>query len=74
LGIDFNKEKITYKGEFVILLTLEKGLKVGDYSKVAKLCREYLDGKGGVKLLSKIFSEILEEDSKKIYQELTRKD
>lgn len=74
LGKDFSNEKITYKGEFVILVTLEKGTKVGDYSKVSKLCREYLDGKGGVKLLSKIFSEILGEDSKKIYQELTHKD
>lgn len=74
LGKDFGKQKITYKGEFVILLTLENGGKVGDYSKVAGLCKEYLEGKGGIKLLSKIFSEILGEDSKKIYQELTRKD
>jgi len=74
LGSNFDQEKVMYKGEFVILLNIEKNTKVGDYSKVSKLCREYLDGKGGNKLLSKIFSEILEEDSKKIYQLLTHID
>jgi hypothetical protein len=59
---------------FVILVNLDKGQKSGDFSKVSSLCREYVDGKGGIKLLSKIFSEILNEDAKKIYQSLTRKD
>lgn len=74
LGSNFAKEEITYKGEFVILLNIEKNVKVGDYSKVSELCKEYLEGKGGNKLLSKIFSQILEEDSKKIYQVLTHRD
>jgi 16S rRNA (cytidine1402-2'-O)-methyltransferase len=74
VGKDFKSEDVVYKGEFVILINLDKGQKSGDFSKVSSLCREYMEGKGGIKLLSKIFSEILNEDAKKIYQSLTRKD
>ncbi len=74
LGKDFPNEEIIYKGEFVILVNIEKIKPLENSSKVVGLCREYLEGKGGVKLLSKIFSQILDEDSKKIYQTLTHQD
>jgi 16S rRNA (cytidine1402-2'-O)-methyltransferase len=73
-GSEFGQNKIIYKGEFVFLVNIEKASTGKDLSKVSVLCRDYLEGKGGVKLLSKIFAEILDEDSKKIYQSLTHKD
>ena len=69
-GEDFKKDDIRAQGEFVIVCHL-KGTKSLDESKLKKLAKDYLD-KGGKKALAKVLAEILDEDVKKIYSNMTR--
>lgn len=61
------------KGEFVVLFHVEK-LKQNAFSnsEVQELVNDYLHGKPGTKKLAKIFSKILNIDTKTIYDQLNQ--
>ncbi|MDO9184168.1 MAG: 16S rRNA (cytidine(1402)-2'-O)-methyltransferase [Bacteriovorax sp.] len=69
------REQIVDKGEFVALFHVEN-LKHSPVinSEITELVRDYLDVKGGTKKLAKIFAKLLGEDTKKIYDQLSRSD
>jgi len=69
-GKDYNREEIRAQGEFVVVFHL-KGTKSLDEIKLKKLAQDYLE-KGGKKLLAKLLAEVLGEDVKKIYTDLTQ--
>ena len=74
LAKDFNEENegIITKGEFVLLFHVPKeneGLG-GNTAKVQKMVYEYLEGKRTTKHLAKIFSEVLNEETKEVYNRL----
>lgn len=63
------------KGEFVVLFHIEnqKNSPMNN-AEVVELVRDYLEGKPGTKKLAKIFSKILNVDTKTIYDQLSRSD
>ncbi|RLA64937.1 MAG: 16S rRNA (cytidine(1402)-2'-O)-methyltransferase [Epsilonproteobacteria bacterium] len=69
-GENFEKEQIRAQGEFVIVLYLKKTKSIGPI-KLKKLAQDYMQ-KGGKKALAKVLAEILGEDAKKIYADMTR--
>jgi 16S rRNA (cytidine1402-2'-O)-methyltransferase len=63
------------KGEFVVLFHVENKRHLPMMnSDVALLVKDYLEGKPGTKKLAKIFSKILGEETKTIYDQLTSSD
>ena len=63
------------KGEFVVLFHTENHVNAPmNNSEVANLVNEYLEGNAGTKKLAKIFSKILNTDTKKIYDQLIKSD
>lgn len=61
------------KGEFVALFHVESSKNSPmNNAEVVELVKEYLEGKGGTKKLAKIFSKILNSDTKTIYDQLSR--
>ena len=64
------KELILDKGEFVILFHNEFAEEKSSNNEVKELVNDFLDNGGGTKKLAKIFSKILGEDSKLIYNKL----
>lgn len=62
------------KGEFVVLFHVENQNTPMNNSEVIELVKEYLEGKPGTKKLAKIFSKILNVDTKTIYDQLSRSD
>ncbi len=67
-------EKIVMdKGEFVVLFHVEnKKHSPMNNSEVVELVKEYLGGKPGTKKLAKIFSKILNSDTKTVYDQLLK--
>ena len=63
-------ELIVDKGEFVILFHAEGGQDHLVDTDVKELVNDFLDNGGGTKKLAKIFSKLLGEDSKLIYNKL----
>lgn len=64
------KELVLDKGEFVLLFHIETREEQIANNEVKELVNDYLENGGGTKKLSKIFSKILGEDSKLIYNKL----
>lgn len=64
------KELVLDKGEFVILFHNESVEEKLSNNEVKELVNDFLDNGGGTKKLAKIFSKILGEDSKLIYNKL----
>ena len=72
-NLNIIKELIVDKGEFVALFHVEN-LKHSamNNGEIVDLVNDYLKGKGGTKKLAKIFAKILGNDSKNIYDQLSR--
>lgn len=71
---EYSSQEITCKGEFVVLFHIGSGGPAGGQSrKAVEMIEKYISEGGGVKDLSKIFSEITGERSKEIYQKLLSK-
>lgn len=68
---DFKPDSIIYKGEFVILVYCDDA-PLGLNSKAKDLAQEVLDKGAKPKLVAKLLAEILDKNSKEIYQELGR--
>ncbi len=69
---EFDKSQITYKGEFVFLVNVDKQSSAGQVTgKLTELVEQYLNGKRSTKMLAKIFAEITNENSKEIYSRLS---
>lgn len=64
------KELVLDKGEFVILFHNETAEEKVSNIEVKELVNDFLENGGGTKKLAKIFSKILGEDSKLIYNKL----
>ncbi len=64
------KELVLDKGEFVILFHNDSALETISNIEVKELVNDFLNNGGGTKKLAKIFSKILGEDSKLIYNKL----
>jgi 16S rRNA (cytidine1402-2'-O)-methyltransferase len=64
------RELVLDKGEFVILFHIENAIENVMSSDVKELVQDYLNNGGGTKKLAKIFSKILDEDTKLIYNKL----
>lgn len=61
------------KGEFVVLFHSEGQVsKSAGMEKVSELMKDYLDNGGSPKKLAKIFSSVLELETKAVYDQLTR--
>lgn len=68
-------EIIIEKGEFVVLFHVPNSSQSPvKNAELEILVKDYLEGKGGTKKLAKIFSKILGEDTKAIYDQLVRSD
>lgn len=69
------KDELVVKGEFVLVLALPEGEKKSSFEneKVSKLASDVLT-KSTPKAVSKLLSEILGQDAKEIYKNLTRRD
>lgn len=67
------KSKVLDKGEFVVLFHSEekKGNSL-EFEKISELMRDYLDNGGSPKKLAKIFSTVLNLETKAVYDQLTR--
>lgn len=66
------KEIVIEKGEFVVLFHNEAESAGADQEEVAGLVRDYLDNGGSTKKLAKVFSKILNSDTKSVYDQLSR--
>jgi 16S rRNA (cytidine1402-2'-O)-methyltransferase len=64
------KELVLDKGEFVLLFHNDSAEEQKSNNDVKELVNDYLENGGGTKKLSKIFSKLLGEDSKLIYNKL----
>jgi 16S rRNA (cytidine1402-2'-O)-methyltransferase len=61
------------KGEFVVLFHTERQVsKSAGMEKVSELMKDYLDNGGSPKKLAKIFSSVLDLETKVVYDQLTR--
>lgn len=67
---DYEKEEITYKGEFVLLVHISGQVMTGN--KITELAEGVLASGGKPKDVAKLIAEILGRKSKDIYQELSR--
>lgn len=65
------KERLTVKGEFVLLVHTE-AKSTSDFKELREMAQEILANGAGPKLLAKLLSEILDRPTKEIYSELTR--
>jgi 16S rRNA (cytidine1402-2'-O)-methyltransferase len=65
------KERITVKGEFVLVLHKEE-VSAPDFKEVKELAQEILAKGAGPKVLAKLLSAILDRPTKEIYSSLTR--
>lgn len=72
-GKDFEsiKNDITEKGEFVILVNNPKKIS-GANPKLKKIAQEILDKGSRPKLVSKLLAEITDQNSKEIYEQITK--
>jgi 16S rRNA (cytidine1402-2'-O)-methyltransferase len=71
--IDQILDSIEYRGEIVLLVENSQSTTKGFFSdELIEMVRKYTDGDRGVKQLSKIFSEILNQSSKEIYLKLQK--
>jgi 16S rRNA (cytidine1402-2'-O)-methyltransferase len=66
------KDTVIEKGEFVLLFHTEGRASSVEFSKLKELVQDYMDKGGSPKKLAKIFSLVLESDTKTIYDQLTR--
>lgn len=66
------KDLVVEKGEFVVLFHNEAESAGADQEEVAALVRDYLDNGGSTKKLAKLFSKILNSDTKSVYDQLSR--
>lgn len=71
---DLNKihEIVIDKGEFVVLFHNDEVKGGASQEEVTVLVRDYLDNGGSTKKLAKIFSKILNTDTKTVYDQLSR--
>ncbi len=63
------KNLVNDKGEFVVLFHIEEK-KSANFNELSSMVKDYLEGKPGTKKLAKIFAKILNDDQKKIYDQL----
>ncbi len=71
--LDNIRSIVVDKGEFVLLFHNEKAsLTSLNQEEVMELARDYLENGGSPKKLAKIFSKILNQDTKSIYDQLSR--
>lgn len=74
-NLDKLSETVMEKGEFVVLFHIENQSKSSmKNAELEVLVKDYLNGKGGTKKLAKIFSKIIDEDTKSIYDQLIKSD
>lgn len=66
------KEIVMDKGEFVLLFHNAIVSGGADQEEVVALVRDYLDNGGSTKKLAKVFSKILNSDTKSVYDQLSR--
>lgn len=66
------KEIVLDKGEFVVLFHNADESAGADQEMVSSLVRDYLESGGSTKKLAKLFSKILNTDTKSVYDQLSR--